>query len=64
MISPYIVERSTKLLKKDMTEKLIDFVFRNRKDVSVTKDEIRKTYEKFIKDSEFAINEINSEHTI
>lgn len=59
MVSPYIFDRSTKLLKKDMTEKLIDFVFRNRKDETVTKEEIIETYEKFIKDSESAINEIN-----
>ena len=43
-----------------MTEKLIDFVFRNRKDETVTKEEIIETYEKFIKDSESAINEINN----
>ena len=65
MVSPYVIDRDRsrngEILKKDIPEKLIDFVFKNRKDETVTKNEIRKTYEEFMKDSESAINEINSE---
>lgn len=66
MINPYIVKRSengAKLLQKDMSERLINFVYNHRRDETVTKDEIRDTYKQFIKDSESAINEINEEST-
>ena len=66
MVSPYVIKRSgeneiEKRLEVYVPDKLIDFVFENRKDENVTKDEIRATYEKFIKDMESVINEINEE---
>lgn len=76
MVSPYIIverleaslEKSSLLtetiavnLKEVVSDKLIDFVFNHRKDESVTKDEIRATYKKFIKDRKSVINKINNE---
>ena len=64
MVSPYNIKHSEngkKLLELNISEKLIDFVFENRKDESVTKDEIRATYQQFVKDRKSLIDEINNQ---
>ena len=63
MVSPYIIkysENGKKFLKLNLSEKLIDFVFKNRKDEAVTKDEIRAIYQQFIEDRKSVIDEINN----
>lgn len=63
MVSPYIIERSGILrkLKKDIPDSLINYVFKNRKDETVTKEEIRETYDNFTTDVSHVIAEINDE---
>jgi hypothetical protein len=62
MISPFIHEENAEeksILKVVINEKLIDWVYENRYDNKTTKEQIRNSYDSFIK--EFDINEINNQ---
>jgi hypothetical protein len=67
MICPYIrkykLESSfsiVKSLEKELPDELIDMVFENRADKTVTKEEIKEVYSKFISDTETFVQQINS----
>ena len=64
MVSPYVIDRSenSEILKEDIPEKLIDFVFKNRKDETVTKEVIRAIYQQFVKDKKTIIDEVNDKN--
>jgi hypothetical protein len=61
MLSPYLVEEiddRKRILKLELNEKSLDWVYKNRYDDQTTKEEIIKAYDKFI--GEIDIDEINS----
>jgi hypothetical protein len=69
MICPYIrINKknnlsfySNKLLKLDVPDKMIDLVFKHRYDKSVTKEQIIKMYNVFIKDMKGIVKDLNNQ---
>jgi len=61
MLSPYIRELQkdgkNNILRLEINDKLLDWVYKNRFNPSTTKDQIKIAYDEFIK--EFDLNEIN-----
>jgi septum formation topological specificity factor MinE len=63
MISPYIIKHDgfRKRIVVSISDKLINTVYDNRKNVSSSKEKIRDVYEKFISDRQNIIDEINND---
>lgn len=66
MICPYIRKYKhtgffgiVESLEVDMPDKLIDIVFDNRADKSVTKDDIKQTYQNFVEDMKDIVSKVN-----
>lgn len=66
MICPYVrrydIEKSDEALclERDIDSKVINTVFENRKDKSVTKDQIKKAYEEFVKEWDPIVDKVNT----
>lgn len=66
MVCPYVrkfdVEKSDEAfcLEKDIDSKVINTVFENRKDRSVTKEQIKKAYDEFVKEWDPIVNKVNA----
>ena len=63
MISPYLVEEiddRKRILKLELNENALDWVYQNRYDDSITKEDIKSAYDKFIEEIDIDIDDINA----